>query len=81
VTNLVSPDEKALAHIIRQDYARALSAYEAKPNTVTKNLLDEVAERRARAIRSLHDDDFTVREISALFRTSKTTVRNAIDNG
>lgn len=75
------PEElKADIHIIRQDYARALSAVEAFPgNHLAQTAFEEVRERRARAIRMIHEEDgYNVRELSALFRTSKTAVRDAL---
>lgn len=73
-------EEKVYLHIIRQDYARTLSAFEADPCPYNKDEFLEVSERRDRAVRQL-SEDFSVREISALMRMSKTAVRNAIANG
>jgi hypothetical protein len=73
-------EEKVYLHIIRQDYARALCAYEANPNIKTTAEWAEVFERRARAVRQLAED-FSVKEIAALLRMSKTAVREAIANG
>jgi hypothetical protein len=74
------PEEHMVdVHVIRQDFARALSAYEADPGPATSAALEEQRERRARAMRSLHrDDNMGVREISAMFRTSKTATRAAL---
>lgn len=67
-------------HIIRQDHAQALAAAEAFPrNHLAQVALEEVRARRARAIRSLHHEDGTsVRHLAAMFRTSKTTIREAL---
>lgn len=74
------PEEHmAGVYAIRQDYARALSSAEAYPTAENVAAHTEQHQRRARAIRSLHrDDGATVTQLSAMFRCSKTAVRNAI---
>jgi hypothetical protein len=69
----------AEVHIIRQDYARALAARDADWSPKNEALLFEVEERRARAIRMIaREDDASVRHLSAMFRTSKTAIREAL---
>jgi hypothetical protein len=78
----IDDDHMVAVHIIRQDYARALSEYESTGSFEAEEELVLVTARRARAMRSLHrDDNATVREISAMFRTAKTTVREALSQG
>jgi hypothetical protein len=72
-------DEMVNIYIIRQDYAKALNAYEADPTYDHTADLAEVTERRARAMRSLaRDDGASVRQLSAMFRCGKTHVREAL---
>lgn len=75
----IPEEHMADVHIIRQDFARTLAAMEANPTVETATAFVDVEERRDRAMRSLHrDDNAGVREISAMFRCSKTTVREAL---
>ena len=76
----IPEEHMADIHIIRQDYARALSEYEAdRDDKVAEAHLEEQHQRRARAIRSLHrDDNAGVRELAAMFRCSKSAVREAL---
>lgn len=72
-------DLMADIHIIRQDFALALKAYEENPCTETVAALEEQRQRRARAIRSLHrDEDMNVKHLSGMFKTSKTNIREAL---
>lgn len=72
-------DQMAEIHIIRQDYARARNIVDKDRTLANLDVLVEVSERRARAIRSLHrDDDATVKQLAAMFRCSKTTVREVL---
>lgn len=73
-------EHMADVHIIRQDYAAALKYNEEHPGDASGVFsLDEVSERRDRAIRSLHrDDNASVRHLAAMFRCSKTTVRDIL---
>lgn len=69
----------AEVHIIRQDYARALSDFATYPTAANEQMLKETSERRDRAMRSLaRDDNASVRHIAAMFRCSKTAVRTAL---
>lgn len=72
-----------MLHIIRQDVARAKANYESNPSEYNEALLFEATEVRDRAIRELHNsgEGFTPRLISAMLKISKTTVREAIQNG
>lgn len=74
-------DEKSLIHIIRQDYAKALAAYQDNPNLKTTTEWAEAHARRARAVRSLAEDGWAVKFISAIMKMSKSAVREAIDAG
>lgn len=77
------PEEhKAAVHTIRQDYAQALKDHEDGPTLETRDALQDVESRRARALRMISGEDgLTVRELSALFRCSKTAVRAALAAG
>lgn len=74
------PEEQmADIHIIRQDYARARKAYETDFSQQAADNLQEQADRRARAIRSLNrDDNVGVRHLSAMFSCSKSVVRTIL---
>lgn len=65
---------------IRRDYAQALAEAQADPDD--KSAAAHLAEqdgRRARAIRAVHrDDNASVRHLSAMFRCSKTTIRDIL---
>jgi hypothetical protein len=74
-------DEKVLIHIIRQDYAKALAAFQADPCEFNREALEEASARRDRAARSLDDEDWPVKFISAIMKMSKSAVRKAIDAG
>jgi hypothetical protein len=66
-------------HIIRQDYAEALKAWEAAGTLENATVLSDVSNRRARAIRMVHaEDNASVRHLSGIFRCSKTTIREAL---
>lgn len=66
-------------HIIRQDFALARAKYDAEPTQENLGWVEEITARRARAIRSVHrDDNASVRHLGAMFRCSKTTVREAL---
>jgi hypothetical protein len=67
-------------HIIRQDYAQARAEYEAdRDDKVAEAHLEEQHQRRARAMRSLHrDDNASVRRLAAMFRCTKSAVREAL---
>ena len=62
---------------MRREYAAKLSAYEANPTDETSKELADIVERRERAFRMLNSDGYSIRTISALFKTSKTAVREA----
>jgi hypothetical protein len=65
--------------IIRQDFALARAKYDAEPTRENLDWVEEITARRARAIRSLHrDDGASARHLSAMFRCSKTTIREAL---
>lgn len=74
------PEEHmAGVYAIRQEHARTLATFESKPSPENEDAYIEQVDRRARAIRSLHRDaGATVTQLSAMFRCSKTAVRNAI---
>lgn len=75
----IPEEHMADVHIIRQDYARALNDFEDFPTKASTAVYVAQHQRRARAMRSLHrDDNAGVREISAMFRCSKTAVREAL---
>jgi hypothetical protein len=76
----IPEEHMADVHIIRQDYARALAAYDAHPGDYgAVAALNEAGDRRERAMRSLaRDDHASVRHIAAMFRCSKTVVRDAL---
>lgn len=73
-------DHMADVHIIRQDFAAALAAHEADMDDADAlTAFEDAFGRRARAMRSLaRDDGASVRHLSAMFRCSKTTVREAL---
>lgn len=70
-------------HIIRQDYAKALCAFEADPRKpYLASQLQEVEQRRARAIRMIREEDgASVRDLAGMFRCSKAVVRVALEGG
>jgi len=73
-------EEMADLHVIRQDYAQALNAWQADRTAANGRAVDEQDARRARAIRSLHrDDNATVRQLAAMFRCSKAVIRAALE--
>lgn len=67
-------------HTIRQDFAEALKAHEEDPTDGEKlTAFEDAFARRDRAIRMVHNEDgASVRHLSAMFRCSKTTVRDAL---
>lgn len=66
-------------HIIRQDYALAVKAWEESPSDETLDALNEQHQRRARAIRMIHaEDDASIRQLSGMFRCSKIVIREAL---
>lgn len=66
-------------HIIRQDYAKALNAWATEGSEQALANLREAAARRDRAIRMIHDEDSaSVKHLSAMFRCTKATVREAL---
>jgi hypothetical protein len=67
-------------HIIRQDYARALAAVEENLTEETAKALADAGARRDRAIRMIQREDHaSVKHLSAMFRCSKTTIREALE--
>lgn len=69
-------------HIIRQDHARALATFEAHPSPENEDAYIAQVDRRARAIRMIAEEDgASVRHLSAMFRTSKTVIREALADG
>lgn len=70
-------------HIIRRDVARAKAASEAAPGD--EGLAAAYAgqlERRARAIRMIaRETESTPRHLAAMFKTTKTAVRAALEAG
>lgn len=76
----IPEEHMADVHIIRQDYARALSELDRHPGDYgALAQFEEISERRDRAMRSLHrDDNASVRHIAAIFRCSKTVVRDVL---
>lgn len=61
-------------HAIRQGYSQAIAAGDDAA-------LKEATERRARAIRAVHEEDSaSVRHLAAMFRCSKTAVREALES-
>jgi hypothetical protein len=80
MTRRLPEEEKVYLHIIRQDYARTLCAFEADPCEFNQAEYEEVKARRGRAVREL-GEDFSVKEIAALLRMSKTAVREALVGG
>lgn len=78
----IPEEHMADIHIIRQDYARALRAYQDSPWKETKDALDEQEARRARAIRMVHREDGAgIKYLSAMFRCPKGVIRKAIEEG
>lgn len=78
----IPEDHMADVHIIRQDYAKALAAWQAAPSLENVRTLRGVEGRRERAIRMIHEEDgMSVRHLAAMFRTSKTTIREALEGG
>lgn len=66
-------------HIIRQDYAQALSQYATYPTPGNEQALEEVMERRARAVRMINrEDGISVRHLAAMFRCTKQTIREIL---
>ena len=75
-------EHMADVHVIRQDYARALKAYEDNPWQETRDALQEQSDRRARAIRMVHREDGAgIKHLSAMFRCPKGVIRKAIEEG
>lgn len=75
----IPEEHMADVHIIRQDYAKAVAEYEAKGSFESEEALVRITARRDRAIRSLHrDDGASVMHLSAMFRCSKTVIREAL---
>lgn len=73
------PEQMSDVHIIRQDYAKAKEAYELDKSLENISALADVADRRARAIRMLHNDDnFSIRILAGIFRCTKETVKEAL---
>lgn len=76
----IPEEHMADVHILRQDYARALAAVDENLTEETMQALADASARRDRAMRSLHrDDSASVRHLSAMFRCSKTAVREALE--
>lgn len=72
-------DQMADIHIIRQDYAKARNISDANPTIENLTATADVADRRARAIRSLHrDDNATIKQLSSMFRCNKNVIREAL---
>lgn len=66
-------------HLLRQDYARARGTSDANPTLENLSITAEVAERRYRAIRMIHEEDnASVRHLAAMFRCTKATIREAL---
>ena len=69
-------------HILRQDHARALAAFEAHPSPEHEAAWIEQRQRRARAIRMIRDEDNpSIRQLAAMFRCSKVVIREALAAG
>lgn len=78
------PDEEMkMLQGLRAEVAVAKANYSANPSEYNEALLFETTDRRDRAIRELHNsgEGFTPRFIAAMLKVSKTTVREAIQNG
>jgi hypothetical protein len=75
----IPEEHMAEVHTIRQDYAQALAVYESVTTIENRAVLAEAQERRDRAIRMIHEEDgMNVRHLAAMFRCSKTVIRDAL---
>ena len=74
------PDEMELIRIMRVDLAQKRDAYEVLPTEENQAEFEEAHERRARAIRSLVEEDerYNVRILSGIFKCRKDDVRKAL---
>ena len=78
----IPEEHMADVHIIRQDYALAVKAWQESPTAEHLDALNEQHQRRARAIRMVHNEDgASARHLSGMFRCSKTVIREAIQEG
>lgn len=72
--------EMKFIYSLRQNYARTWNEWEANPTEETQAAFEEAKAIRNRAIRQLNQDDgYKLRELSAMFRTSKTSVKEALE--
>jgi DNA-directed RNA polymerase sigma subunit (sigma70/sigma32) len=73
-------DLMADIHVIRQECGRAKETFDADPTESNKQALTEAQERRSRAVRSLWSDgDSTIRHLAAMFRISRGTIRQILE--
>ena len=81
MTRLPAADFDRL-HDIRNAFAKARQAHEQAPSMETARELEDAADRRARAIRMVHEEDGApVRHLAGMFRCSKTVIRAALAGG
>lgn len=76
---LLTPEEMDMIRAIRREYAQATKEMTENRTRETQRTYELVREKRNRVIRSLHEDNFTVREICAILMCSKNYVREAIE--
>jgi hypothetical protein len=77
----IPEDSMTDVHLIRQDVAQARAAHEEAPgDTALQQAYQEALDRRGRAIRMIREEDrSSVRQLSAMFRVSKTIIRSELE--
>lgn len=74
----LSEDEMNFIRAIRREYATALRNLEENETPETRAAFEEANAKRSRAVRSLDEEYFPAKQISAILSCSKNYVRGAL---